>query len=196
MLANLGQRSFPNAFARWVLKRTTNVKAREVLHGSIDVALAGQHLSLAEIQMLGLLSKSKLLRMIKFCVVRNPYDRMISTLRNIEPNLVLEPKVIEAAIEKWDGLDTEDHNLLAHFRPQSHFLKSVDDDICIDIILRHETLESDFAALCKRIGADSVALPWIGKSKRRGYRDLLSDRSQRLIEKHFHQDLDAFGYSF
>jgi len=186
--------------------RTGNWAAPRYLVGTLDVSLCAQHLTLAEIELLGLIPARSLAGMLKFCVVRNPYTRAISSVTHFSRRLarhyrldpVPTPTQLERALEVWAELEPEDHNLRAHRRPQADFLFTRGRTIAVDRVLRFENLQADFAALAVEIGAPVAALPWIGRSSpaRTAHAALYTPRGRRIVERLYGADLELFGYRF
>jgi len=66
-------------------------------------------------------------------------------------------------------------------------------EICVDVILRFERLRRDFAALCKRIGAN-IVLPHLNRSSHEYYTYYYDQETIDLVYKVYHWDVDTFGY--
>ena len=155
-----------------------------------------QHLTATELA--EILPEDQFLSYLKFAVVRNPWDRMVSVFCNKDPHLcqLSEARGIDLKNAGFDEFVTHaavlDH---AHLRPQVDYLHSKDGTPLIDIIAKWETLEPDFARICKRLGLD-LALPRENASERRGYRDYYSKASRKLISTRYEADIENFGYTY
>ena len=77
-----GRRPVLNRIAHLLQTLTADRTPARFLLGSLDVVVASQHLTHQEIRLLGLLPASTLASAYSFCVVRNPYDRILSTLKH------------------------------------------------------------------------------------------------------------------
>ena len=192
----MGRRSFLNQIARGLLKRTASRVPSEYLMGTLDVALASQHLTLSEIRLLGILPREVIDKAVKFCVVRNPYDRAISSIFHFNPSLPREKPSVEQALEVWFSSSGKDHNQLAHRRRQIDFARDTDGSINMDYLIRFERLEEEFALFNDRFGLGVSNLGRIGKTCKPTYRSLYSDRSRSLVKEAFYEDIEAFGYEF
>lgn len=202
-----GGRSFVNGLARWALRKTANSIPPQRLLGTLDVALTSQHLTLEEIRLLGLVPERDIDRLFTFCVVRNPYDRVLSSVlhfsRNDKQRLFDLPDRpgagdFEAAILAWIEVDAPDHNVRAHRRPQSDYVRMKDRANATDFTLRFEHLNDDFDRLRDRLGATGVSLgrTGAGRLRDRDYRDLYTDTSRKAVERAFAADLELFAYCF
>lgn len=201
-----GRRSRLNRAAHLMQSLTGNPTAPAFLVGTRDVSLSAQHLTLAEIRLLGLLAGETLDAMFKFCIVRNPFARAISSILHFRRRLahlyhldaVPTPAQVERALEIWCELEPDDHNLRAHRRPQADFVFDRETPNAMDMVLRHERLSADFVTLRRRIGATGATLPWIGKSRlaHDGYAALYTHRARRIVTRAYGADLDLFGYGF
>lgn len=202
-----GRRTFVNGLARWALRKTSSPVPRTRLLGSLDVVLASQHLTLEEMRLLGLVPEPEIDRLFTFCVVRNPYDRALSSVLHFSRNdrqrlfaLSDQPgaKDFEAAILAWIDLDAPDHNVLAHRRPQSDYVRLKQCANATDFTLRFENLNEDFDRLRDRLGIDSAPLARIGSSrlKNRDYRNFYTDAARKAVKRAFAEDLDLFEYRF
>ncbi|MEN8675809.1 MAG: sulfotransferase family 2 domain-containing protein, partial [Alteriqipengyuania sp.] len=140
-------------------------------------------------------------------VVRNPYDRVLSSVlhfsRNDKQRLFDLPDRpgagdFEAAILAWIEVDAPDHNVRAHRRPQSDYVRMKDRANATDFTLRFEHLNDDFDRLRDRLGATGVSLgrTGAGRLRDRDYRDLYTDTSRKAVERAFAADLELFAYCF
>lgn len=199
-----GKRRFVNKVAHVMQERTRNLVADQFLVGTRDIALSAQHLTIAEIELLGLLPKSAEGRPFTFCVVRNPYDRAVSSVLHFRNKVSAlshisdrpTPPEIERALEVWAELPQDNHNHRAHRRPQADFVFDRQTRNAMDMVMRFERIERDFAELVERLGCNNVSLPWVGKSmtEHAKYRDLLTPRAKAIITQIYGCDMELFGY--
>ena len=78
------------------------------------------------------------------------------------------------------------------FQLQSDFVVS-EGKILVDFVGRFESLQSDFADVCDKIGV-RAKLGQQNKTRRTRYQDHYDDRTAALIEQTFAVDIERFGY--
>ena len=144
----------------------------------------------------------------KFCVVRNPWDRLVSSFHYMQS----KPGQFNSLVKQTDLRSTPDFAIFLrelqrplfrnqiltrmHFLPQSHFVCDSGEAILIDRIGRFEDLPGSF---------DFVSAPMRGEFRlearnrgqhedyRRYYR---SDRDVELVGRMYETDCRLFGYGF
>ena len=117
------------------------------------------------------------------CVVRNPYDRLVSvfnylntkpTFREFVDDLVSTPQ------ETWK----------VHARPQVTFVE----DVSKTTVLHFETLKNDFAQLCR-----SLKLPRHlseeDMSEPRDYMSYYDAHTLEVVNRLYKNDFETFGYN-
>ena len=158
-------------------------------------------------QAAGAFIRKQIDQLFKFCVVRNPYDRVLSSVLHFSRNdnqrlfaLPERPSALdfEVAILRWINIDAPDQNVLAHRRLQSDYVRMKGASNAIDFTLRFENLNDDFNRLRDSLGASNVMLDQVGVARfqDRKYRDLYTDVSRKAIELAFGTDLELFKYKF
>jgi sporulation protein YlmC with PRC-barrel domain len=152
----------------------------------------------------------------KFCVVRNPFDRMVSWYSMLKQGfgndrVVMPYKAVktvgdEVIIEVNKNTNSfEDFIMLPRNHKSGLFERfyvnqldyiSENNNILVDRILRFENLSCDFNNLAKEIGF-AGKLPHVNKSKHReDYRNYYTKNAKEAILQRFKQDFEYFGYSF
>lgn len=120
-----------------------------------------------------------------FCVVRNPYTRILSEYNYMKTTQDLN----EYVSEKLDQLIHDPHIDDCHWVPQYEYAKYCDH------ILRFENLETEFNALMMRYNFTMR----LNKHENKGDKKLsISDLSPENITKinnYYHKDFEKFGYS-
>ena len=92
-------------------------------------------------------------------------------------------------------------NKLRHeaWHPQYAWLLAKQGDqemLAVNKVLRFETLDKDFAELCKTLNAEVNELPEINPSKRSYYKDYYDEHTRTLISQVYAKDIEIFGYRF
>jgi hypothetical protein len=65
----------------------------------------------------------------------------------------------------------------------------------VDYIARFENLQSDFDAICRRLG-QNAELPHVKSSDKGDYRGHYDDESVEIVRGWFERDIEQFGYEF
>jgi hypothetical protein len=191
-----GRRSWSNRLATGAQRLTAAVGVRERLIGTLDMTVAAQHLTFAEIELLGVLPADQLARCRRFCVCRNPFDRAVSSVFHFCGNPHGQPE-FERALGQWLDRTPRDHNELAHRRTQAAYLRDSRGQPAVPYVLRFERLSDDFRQLMAEFGLERVSLPCRGSSRRgSSYRDYFTSSARRAVERAYAEDLDQFGYAF
>ncbi|NOR80290.1 MAG: hypothetical protein GQ529_05580, partial [Methyloprofundus sp.] len=142
----------------------------------------------------------------KFSIARNPWDRAISYFywdnRN-NPALKPKKKFYHHLGVPFDELG----NLRQLF---SEFIKNttlpsndpfyvMDDELCVDGVIRYENLIEDYAKICDQLGLPSSELPHLKGGIREAkyhYSDFYDDESREIVAEHHKNDIRLFGYKF
>ncbi|NJO16151.1 MAG: sulfotransferase family protein [Thioploca sp.] len=156
---------------------------------------------------------------IKFAVVRNPFDRLVSwysmfkhktidkTLipREQYPEMANMGEAVEEAFEHYvksfedfiklspyqaNGLFTRFHT------PQRAFVCDEEGRLLVNKILRFETLSTDFLTLAKEISFEGHLSQVNASIREQNYRSYYNEDLKKQVTDRFKVDLDYFGYDF
>jgi hypothetical protein len=138
----------------------------------------------------------------KFSFVRNPWDKEVSRYWYLRRLL---------AMPEYDAQTGEIHDLVRRSDTFEKFMElyPIDERIdmssylvdesgadLVDFVGRVETLEADFASVCKRLGLPA-ALVHINRSERTpSYAHYYTPKTQAAVARRFARDIDRFGYRF
>lgn len=141
----------------------------------------------------------------KFCVVRNPFDRMVSAFHFHEnagaagggaggvataETPVPDPREIVCRFRDWVRAGATVPDLPAY---------TIDGHLCVDAVLRHERLLEDLEKVCRRLEVpfEAAALPRL----KTGFRpaglataDYYDRETERLVLERFPFDFEQLGY--
>jgi hypothetical protein len=127
-----------------------------------------------------------------FSTVRNPFDRLVSGWKYLKSTR--ERTLID--VLRAPPLEGVDYRHLT--RPQIAILRDpASGTLVTHALLRYETLQADFNALCDRLGLPRRDMPLKNAGVReRDYRSYFDAETRQLAEAMFAEDLAAFGYGF
>lgn len=185
-----------NRFAKWMLNNTSHKRPHDVLHGTIDMSFATQHLSITELETVRPDFFHNQERPIMFAVVRNPWQRAISTYKHFSASTDITP---EGFFHFWSEdrhhfFSSRDHNRIAHARSQISYLFDSEGKFAIDFILRFENLVDDFHAFSDKFQSRSE-LPHIGPSRAIDHSKYFKRPMMELLADKLKADIDFLGYS-
>lgn len=143
----------------------------------------------------------------KFTVVRNPFDRFVSSYHFCVKKGWVDEGVSfgEFAEMSWDDIKNGPYPMgrvipvnmvYQHTRPLVEHL-SYDLGHCdyIDEFVHFENLERELNDFLTRHSIPPVELPRLNTTKHRTYRDYYDEATWLSVEEKFRQDLERFGYS-
>ena len=129
----------------------------------------------------------------KFAFVRNPWDWQVSLYHYMLTNKGHHQHSIITAMKDFDEYlvwrVNEDKKL------QKEFITSPNGEVIVDFIGSYEKLTEDFLHVCKVLNLNA-SLPHLNKSSRRKYKSYYNAETRRIVEEHFREDIELFGYTF
>ncbi len=180
------------------IPRTAGVAVTTTLFGN----LAGGHLDAETYRFV--LGEQRFESYFKFCFVRNPWDRLVSSYHYLPHSRWPDDRTwAEEHLSRYtsfgdfvrDGVATADLSQKPHFRPQSEFVCLRDGSLAVDKVFHFESLDAGFTEIAKRLGVPSV-LEKKNRSERDDYRSYYEDETRDIVAEVYSQDVKLFGYSF
>ena len=119
---------------------------------------------------------------LKFCVIRNPYDKMVSRYYYNKSKLSFEEFV----------KTTHNNNLKIH---------SIDKKSVCNYFIRFEYLEEDINTLCKKLNIDSYDLSLLPKHKstqrknKKHWSEYYDDETKQIVYNKHKKEFKLFGYN-
>ena len=132
-------------------------------------------------------------RSFKFCVCRNPYDRLVSgwSFCREKKRLQVPFDYFVWHMKTFDSFWINWHCTIPQKR---HIL--VDDVPVVDRVCRFETLEGDLELMGERIGKAGESLPHRNSSSHKPYREYYTRELQDIVFERFRDDFEYFGYDY
>jgi len=131
----------------------------------------------------------------KFCVIRNPYEKMISYFFFARAKQLIEVKAAESDAQQFEAW------LLSSKLPLDREAYVIDGKMCMDFIVRYEHLGEDLQAVCTRLGVpwEPGRLPTLKggfRPKESQVEAMFTPRSEEMARRTYAFELENFGYSF
>lgn len=136
-------------------------------------------------------------RYTKLCVVRNPWDKLVSWYyyHNADRATSMTAPQIAADFRRW---------LPDHLMTDAHLYRHVDGRLAVDFVLRFESLASDLAEAFRRLGIEDPPppLPRLKGGYRRhpdglrNYRDYYDAPTQKMVGALYAVEIAELGYQF
>ncbi len=149
------------------------------------------HIKASEI--LDSLGEKKFKEFFSFAIVRNPWDWQVSLYKYMlksethhQQELIKNLGNFEEYI-KW-RCENE-------VRYQKDFIYSKNNELLVNFVGRYESLDSDFDAICSRIGI-SASLPKLNVSNTKPYQSYYTEKTKELVRQAFEPDIRIFNYEF
>ena len=145
--------------------------------------------------------------MFKFVIVRNPYDRAVSSwlycTRNNWKwrifNSTFKKRAFQYFLERLPKIwkkKTSRHTA-THTRPVMPDITDNSGEILVDYIGKLENISDDFNYICDEIGIPHHEFPVVNSSGRvKKYRNFYNKKSKKLVEQYYKNDIENFDYSF
>ena len=141
----------------------------------------------------------------KFSIARNPWDRVVSLFsweaRN-KPELKPQKNFFHKLGVPFDefGATTERFREFVNgdWKTNDRFYM-IDDELCVDFMIRYERLADDLAEVCRRVGLPTIVLPRLKAGLREAghhYSEYYDEISRGVVAGRHANDLRLFGYEF
>jgi len=135
----------------------------------------------------------------KFAFVRNPYSRAVSNYAMFTQNQMRIKQLDSYKLEALKAQDLSFEDFLTmtirldnhHWNPQINFLP-----VEPDYIGRFENLQEDLDNICNQINIPKQQLPHTNKTNNKHYREYYNDRTIKMVQEIYKDDLQKFNYSF
>lgn len=146
-------------------------------------------------------------KFFKFTIVRNPWDRLVSSYLFLKGGGAhqMDQQWADKHLRKFSsfeefvksGLPNQHIRSYPHFRPQNKFLVGQEGDIPVDFIGRVETLQEDFQTIKNELKT-SQDLLYVNKTpnKKRDFRKYYTEETKKIVFDIYNEDIILFNYDF
>ena len=125
----------------------------------------------------------------KFAIVRNPWDRFVSTFEYLRKHKMIDPHL------SFDDFVTNGDFSNPHFNLQ-HPNFQFQGRVFVDDLFHLEELAENWRVIAERLGIGSE-LPFANRSRTdRDYRNRYSERSLQIVSEVYQSDIEALNYEF
>ena len=140
-------------------------------------------------------SKEDINKLFKFTIVRNPWERMVSSFYALQqyskwkiPSNWSFREFVKTVF-KDQGIKFDKHFFYQY--PKVYF----EGKIYIDYVARMENIETDWKFIAERVECNFI-LPHKNKSKHKLYQEEYDNESKGIVGNIYHKDIKLFGYTF
>lgn len=139
----------------------------------------------------------------KFCVIRNPYDKVVS-IYNWKRHFTeegLKTKIKNLATSASIRILQLDFQRWVHALHADRDRYIIDGSFCLDDVIFFERLQEDTRRISQKLQlpVDEVDLPRLKSGIRKQKYDTVdyyNEESRRVVEEVFRPEIEAFGYTF
>ncbi len=143
---------------------------------------------------------------LKISLIRNPWDRTISYffwIRRQDPALKPRKRFYHHLGIPFDEF-AQPRKAFREFLKSDDFVNNdrfytIEDQLCVDFVIRYEHLSEDLAEVCGRIGLPPFDLPHLKtgfRQRRHHYSEYYDDESKAIVAEKHRNDIRLFGYEF
>ena len=154
-----------------------------------------QHLTYQETLNEKYLTHEKMNEFVKFCIVRNPYDRLISAYHFLGNNMTFS-QFVSYAYKELDDYYRKKIEPFVVIKPQIEFVINNEGKNMMSEVLYFENLQDDFEIFCQKYKLEKSKLPHINKRIRdkKNIKEYYDQRLADMVYNIYRLDFKAFGY--
>ena len=133
---------------------------------------------------------------LKFCVVRNPWDQVVSSYHWKTRNY---SKLNKPSFSEWFELNFQQEPFNFKKLLDTSLYCRIDGQLAVDYVVKYENLQDDLSIVCNKIGLDWDG--WLPNEKgnirpNKDYRGYYDKKMRRCVAEAYQQDIEEFGYKW
>jgi chondroitin 4-sulfotransferase 11 len=146
----------------------------------------------------------------RFTVVRNPWDRMVSSFhylkqggigffdKDFRDRFMFDIDTFDSFVKKMMINKAYEIKILTwvHFIPQHSFLENAEGDICVEKVYKLENISHEFHHLCNDLGLVNKTLLVENRSERQRYQQYYTAETADYVAEIYSDDIRRFNYTF
>lgn len=141
----------------------------------------------------------------KFAIVRNPWDRLVSTCAWSDQKWARGQRLTREEFDeqvrslhaRFSAAKSSGTSLSVppHLYPQINYLVDAGQNLLVDFVARYERLAEDWKHISRRLGV-TAELPIRMKSHHESYREYYTEETREMAGQLYAADVMAFEYEF
>jgi len=150
----------------------------------------------------------------KFCVIRNPWDKLVSSytwlyhvcvnenfeeyILQVERFVKEDQGILENIIpgRVWPHEYCAEDLISNQFLPQSHYTHPWGDELYMDKVCRFENLEQDTNIIKEETGLCFDLLHENASTREKSYKDYYTTKTRKIIGELYEKDIELYEYKF
>ena len=143
---------------------------------------------------------------LKFSIARNPWDRALSYFfwDNRQDSSLVPPKRfyhnLGVPYDEFTPVKTRFKEFIkSRVLENNDRFYIINDQLCVDFVIRYENLEDDFREVCSRTGLSTLDIPRLKtgiRKKERHYSEYYDSETQDIVAELHGNDIRFFNYRF